>query len=280
MVKDINTGLVSSNPKHFYIQNNMLLFIATDELHGTEIWCTDGTEAGTFIAGEVNPGALSSLKDPEVFEFASEFDSQILFFGKDNDLLFPATDPSNGQQIWKLSLSDLKNNAPKISGSINDTSLVMGTQLQYKIPVFSFDDPNDYLSYVATLEDGNPLPEWLKFNEATLTFTGIPSAAECVNVKITAFDRGNLSVSNQFTISVISNPSEVDQLVNQAYKVFPNPAKDYLYVELKDEMNPYPLITISDMQGKELIKYQSTENISKIDFKIIDIRYVYNKARY
>jgi ELWxxDGT repeat protein len=59
LLLDINTGNAgadSSNPANFYIYNGLVLFSATDASHGTEIWKTDGTAAGTVLIKDINPG--------------------------------------------------------------------------------------------------------------------------------------------------------------------------------------------------------------------------------
>lgn len=266
MVKDINPGLASSNPRFFYVQNDMLFFIATDELHGTEIWCTDGTENGTYIACEVNQGPLSSIKDQSFLDVFAEYDSNTLFFGTGNNLYFPAVNPTNGQQIWKLDITGLKNNAPQISISLKDTSLVVGTQLQYKVPLFSFDDPNDYLSYVATLSDGSPLPDWLKFNEQNRTFSGIPPVPQSIIVKVTAYDRGNLSASNEFSISVVNSPTAIDKnIIGKNLKIFPNPATNFVTIKFNYIPSDNQIISVTDLLGKEIFKITTSEVENVID---------------
>jgi len=49
IVKDINPGLPGSLPESLTNVNGMLLFTATDGVNGTELWKSDGTEAGTIM---------------------------------------------------------------------------------------------------------------------------------------------------------------------------------------------------------------------------------------
>ena len=60
-VKDINPA-GSSNPQNLtaFCCNRPVLFAADDGTNGVELWVTDGTEAGTFMAGDINPTGDSS----------------------------------------------------------------------------------------------------------------------------------------------------------------------------------------------------------------------------
>jgi VCBS repeat-containing protein len=65
-------------------------------------------------------------------------------------------------------------------------------------------DSGDSLSYTATLENGTALPTWLTFDAASRTFSGTPGDAGVgsINVKVTATDGSNASVSDVFRLSV------------------------------------------------------------------------------
>lgn len=66
MLKDINTGNDvfgnprSSAPTFVAKLGNKIIFTATSEAEGTELWATDGTPAGTVILSDIIPGSLSS----------------------------------------------------------------------------------------------------------------------------------------------------------------------------------------------------------------------------
>lgn len=64
LVKDIFPGPSSAIVSGLYGNmvglNNSLYFIANDGVHGTELWKTDGTEAGTSLLKDITPGAQSS----------------------------------------------------------------------------------------------------------------------------------------------------------------------------------------------------------------------------
>lgn len=50
----------SSSPMGFTVFNSKVYFSATDETHGEELFSTDGTEAGTILVKDMNPGTASS----------------------------------------------------------------------------------------------------------------------------------------------------------------------------------------------------------------------------
>ena len=54
------------------------------------------------------------------------------------------------------------------------------------------------------LENGDTLPDWLTFDPATLTFSGIPDSADVgsLGLRVEATDNGGLSVSDSFTLTV------------------------------------------------------------------------------
>lgn len=104
LVKNINSGAsLSSNPHDFNRFNNVILFLATDAVHGDEIWKTDGTEGGTTILKDINPGADSSTfvsieLAPGFFYQFPVFVSFHLFNGYG---YFMANDGTGNVGIWR-----------------------------------------------------------------------------------------------------------------------------------------------------------------------------------
>ncbi len=72
LVKDIKT-IGGSSPHGFFEFNNKLLFTATDDLNGSQIWSTDGTEAGTELFKVINPSGTDPFNQ-------ILFNSGFLFF--------------------------------------------------------------------------------------------------------------------------------------------------------------------------------------------------------
>jgi len=64
LVKDINPGSAASNPGSFTQLGNNILFTASDPTNGRELWITDGTEAGTTLLKDLNPGTGNGVYSP------------------------------------------------------------------------------------------------------------------------------------------------------------------------------------------------------------------------
>jgi Putative Ig domain/Secretion system C-terminal sorting domain/WD40-like Beta Propeller Repeat len=118
---------------------------------------------------------------------------------------------------------------PYLNYQIPNQSIDSSQSFNYEIPDTTFidDDGNSTLSYSATLSNGNPLPAWLSFDPVTKSFTGTPTASGNINVKVTAKDSANASVSCTFAINVTitgidDNKGLLPESMN-LYQNYPNP---------------------------------------------------------
>lgn len=89
VVKDIQPGSVASQPRALTNVNGMLFFIANDGIHEPELWKSDGTEGGTVLVKDINPGPVTSFG---LYPFLTPVDST---------LFFVAATPDEGFELHK-----------------------------------------------------------------------------------------------------------------------------------------------------------------------------------
>ncbi|MBH8573841.1 beta-propeller fold lactonase family protein [Nostocaceae cyanobacterium CENA369] len=108
----------------------------------------------------------------------------------------------------------LPNNPPVLAKALLDQKATENTLFNFTVPVDTFSDADvgDTLTYSATLANGDPLPDWLSFDEATRTFSGTPTTANLgsLNVKVTAKDIVEAAVSDDFELTVGSGATTDD----------------------------------------------------------------------
>ncbi|HEV3073672.1 MAG TPA: ELWxxDGT repeat protein [Thermoanaerobaculia bacterium] len=90
MVKDICPGSCSSNPSIVADLGDRILLMANDGQTGQQLWRTDGTPAGTVRISQCTP-PLGSFSNSLPFTTAA----------LPNLLLFAASDPVHGQELWR-----------------------------------------------------------------------------------------------------------------------------------------------------------------------------------
>jgi ELWxxDGT repeat protein len=127
LVKDIRPGSGNGAPDNIPLSSslllgNQLLFIANDSIHGPELWATDGTENGTILVKDINPGTGSS---------------SITFFAVvQGKALFKANDGTNGSELWSTDGTEagttmLKEVLPGAGGGVSDASVLFQNLLLF-----------------------------------------------------------------------------------------------------------------------------------------------------
>jgi Ca2+-binding RTX toxin-like protein len=98
------------------------------------------------------------------------------------------------------------NNPPTLGNAIANQTATEDTAFSFIIPANTFTDADagDAITYSATLENGSALPDWLKFDVATRTFSGTPTNSEVgsLNIKVTATDKAGATATDIFAITV------------------------------------------------------------------------------
>jgi ELWxxDGT repeat protein len=93
IVKDIRPGVQSSIPFGGFSLahlNGKVFFAADDGVHGNEPWVTDGTEAGTMMIVDLNPGPASSIRS-----------GGGSFAAAGGNMYFEANDGTTAFELWK-----------------------------------------------------------------------------------------------------------------------------------------------------------------------------------
>ncbi len=157
------------------------------------------------------------------------------------------------------------NDAPVFYGNLEDKTTLTGINFNYTFDENCFKDvdTNDNLHYNTVLSDGSDLPDWLTFNAETRTFEGIPYDIQVLHIKIIATDDSSASASGNFVLTVNEN-NTAENASDDEFKIYPNPAQDYIYFNLPYNKNPY-IFDLYDINGKKLI---SRELFSKEENKI------------
>jgi ELWxxDGT repeat protein len=93
LVKDINPvaesyGNSPVNAGDFTSCGDTVYFTADDQIHGRELWKTNGTSGGTVLVKEINPTPLTGSNPRSLFDY-------------NGTLVFTADDGLHGQELWK-----------------------------------------------------------------------------------------------------------------------------------------------------------------------------------
>jgi VCBS repeat-containing protein len=105
------------------------------------------------------------------------------------------------------------NDAPVLVSEIAGQAALEDNPFTFQIPHGSFTDVDtgDVLTYRARLGNGSALPEWLSFDAAHLTFSGMPfyENAGTIMISVTATDLAGVSTTGLFDLSVNLYPDLV-----------------------------------------------------------------------
>ena len=88
MVQNINQQNFFSGPSDMVAVGSTSFYVANDGIHGTELWKSDGTAAGTVMVKDINPGSYNSSNPTGLVNV-------------NGTLFFSASDGTHGQELWK-----------------------------------------------------------------------------------------------------------------------------------------------------------------------------------
>jgi hypothetical protein len=105
----------------------------------------------------------------------------------------------------------------RVLNPVPDQRLGTDAASSFRLPagVFAHSDKDAVITIKATLEDGSPLPKWLKFDATSGTFSGTPPAGEKgkLDIKVTARDKSGTEATVKFKLNTAKSgdATAVDQ---------------------------------------------------------------------
>ncbi|MEH2142580.1 DUF4347 domain-containing protein [Nostoc sp.] len=153
------------------------------------------------------------------------------------------------------------NDTPTLQNAIADQIAQQDTAFSFTFDANTFNDVDagDNLTYSATLQDGSNLPNWLKFNAATRTFSGTPTNADVVNltIEVQAKDNDGVSATDTFALAVEPNNGtptfKLSKIADDIFKISNSSSKSKLQVTLTGQssnlVNEIGVFTVDDAQG-------------------------------
>ncbi|KAJ6226653.1 dystroglycan-related [Anaeramoeba flamelloides] len=124
---------------------------------------------------------------------------------------------------WTDFWVEVTNSEVVLANEIANKSYEIGLTVNFMIPSDTFNntDANENLQYSAEMENGDPLPDWLAFDNVTLTFSG-ESPDNCSTeymIKVIASDSCD-SAYGVFLLNITNEPPYSNHLlVNRTYEI-------------------------------------------------------------
>ena len=172
--------------------NGLLVFRANDGVHGTELWRSDGTAAGTTLVSDINAGQSGSLPDN--------------LTNANGTLFFTANDGVHGVKLWESDGTAAGTvQVPDASGTVlntNPSNLVVAGQVLFFAATDIVDGP---ALWDTALPAARPVA-----NNASFTF----AAGIGLNVPPPGVSAGNPASAGPYTPSVVTTTANGSLTLN------------------------------------------------------------------
>ncbi|QEC68510.1 T9SS type A sorting domain-containing protein [Panacibacter ginsenosidivorans] len=280
------TGITDYHQVHNNLYNGKIFMMADNGTNGNELWISDGTDGGTKMVKDVNPGTGAA------FDFPA-------YYYTSKGLYFAADDGTNGTELFKSDGTDAsmikdintgsESSNPNFIMTLNNKLIFTandGDNTNGDIDLYQVDEtilPLTLLDFTAVLNGKAAQLEWSTSTEVnTKDFTiqrsfdgynfqsigSVTAAGNSTQKRDYKFiDAGALGTGytkiyyrlqmndkdNKFTYSKI----EIVTIKNNAvdYSVYPNPVKNILTISFPNALTHVSII-ITDQQGKVLLTQQ------------------------
>ncbi len=176
-------------------------------------------------------------------------------------IVMRATDLAGAVTYMQFTITvENTNDAPVVNQSVENQTAQVGSLFEFTLPEHIFTDPD--LAYGDSLTLSANCPQWLEFNSATGTFSGIPTTEAKERIKLTATDRSGVSESTSIEIITENAPVNIAE-TERNFGVSPNPTSGVFKVETGAET--ISKIRLSDVSGKIVMQSQDAISTAVID---------------
>lgn len=268
MVKDINpTPYQPSTPAEYdFVEfQNKLFFAATDGVHGTELWTTDGTEEGTVMVKDINPNGSSN---------------PYYLTTHNNKLFFVANNETYGSELW---VSDGTEEGTVILKDIRagiQSSIPRHLTPLNELLFFSAENEEGirHLWVTDGTEEGTQMlkPE---FDESTND--AIPYAGKFITMGDALFFPAKYTseVGEELYKLTIQNTVSLPNIQKENIKIYPNPTRGDIYISGLTEEQEFILYDAFGRQLKNM-KLNREENTFSINNLASGIYFLMNLNTY
>lgn len=262
LLKDIKPGIAGSDPTYFMFFQNKMYFTAEDGTSGRELWVTDGTSAGTMLFKDLNPGLGDGINELS----AGIYNNRMYFKGNNklwstdgtpsgtnlfmdigisasnnfvivnNKLLFLSSDFPSGSELWST------------DGTVANTNRILEINPGTGSATYELRQSNaictDQLFFNAD-NGGYNIEPWVTDGTAAGThlIEDLNPAGASVDYETEyKFLNGNIyfsvksSTGSQLYVMGSCANLGAETIQNTAFKIFPNPTKDFLNIETTAEI--------------------------------------------
>lgn len=265
LVKDIYPSNKSSNPLDLEVVGDVLYFVAENGSTGNELWIALGNSA--FLVKDLVAGAVSS--------------SPSNLIAVDNTLYFSADDVTHGRELWSvrapiLSFIDtVACNAYRFGNvSLTQTGRYFDTLISSNkgdsiiildLIINSINSEVSKNNSVLTALANNAKYQWLNCNQANVaiqgainkTYTAESSGSFAVEIR----QNGCIDTSDCVEVKLAGIGSQ-DKIAG--VKVYPNPAKNSLFIEYKGNVNEVITVEMHDVNGRHILSDTQLKTLSEI----------------
>ncbi|WP_445453706.1 ELWxxDGT repeat protein [Flavobacterium sp. 25HG05S-40] len=275
IVSDINPGGLSSNPSGLFVVNDKLFFLANNGSVGNELWVHNSTTGITSLVKDTQLGASGIL-----YMHNQTMLNSVLYF-MTPDQLWRTDGTSSGTLLVKGNLSI---DAATTKMVVFNNKLYFGSDYLLwssdgtPAGTTSFPElPNTSFTSVQPFTDINGkliiVPNLSNFGTINGRFWSCDSAENITLIDVGSMNSyGNLFKYNDALYFEGSNPnyklfryglplnlSIVTQTKKQ-FKIYPNPVKDLVTIQVEDHFFNNASITLSTIYGQTILKKENLYN--------------------